>query len=176
LGFGRAGDGDGGDGEFFEPEFYHVLPVEQELGGDIAEIAQLKFSVDLVEFADEVTDLFLIGLQVAFLNGFHVDEAEALDIVLVCLAPIGSGAAGNAELFGNALVTEPFRSKGNEVIDCLLVMHSFFLWRHYNMCFCGNCVAAKWNVTGVDWNGPEWTGVDIFLGEFRLTCFAIYQG
>jgi hypothetical protein len=27
------------------------------------------------------------------------------------------------------------------------------------------------NVTGVDWNGPEWTRVDIFLREFRLTGF-----
>ena len=27
------------------------------------------------------------------------------------------------------------------------------------------------NVTGVDWNGPEWTGADIFLREFRLTGF-----
>jgi hypothetical protein len=31
------------------------------------------------------------------------------------------------------------------------------------MGFFGNCVAANLNVTGVDWNGPEWTGMDIFL-------------
>jgi hypothetical protein len=34
---------------------------------------------------------------------------------------------------------------------------------YYNMGFCGNCVAAKLNVTGVDRNGHEWTGADIFL-------------
>jgi hypothetical protein len=33
----------------------------------------------------------------------------------------------------------------------------------YNMAFCASWVAAKLNVTGVDWNGPEWTGVDILL-------------
>ena len=41
----------------------------------------------------------------------------------------------------------------------------------YSMGFWGNCVAVNMNVTGVDWNGPEWTGVDIFSGKNFLTQF-----
>ena len=33
------------------------------------------------------------------------------------------------------------------------------------MGFFGNCVAVHMNVTGVDWNGHEWTGVD-WSGHF----------
>jgi hypothetical protein len=34
-----------------------------------------------------------------------------------------------------------------------------------SMGFCGDCVAAKSNVTGVDWSGLEWTGLD-WSGHF----------
>ena len=44
-------------------------------------------------------------------------------------------------------------------------------YHDYSMGFWGNCVAANMNVTGVDWNGPEWTGVDIFSGKNFLTQF-----
>jgi len=43
------------------------------------------------------------------------------------------------------------------------------------MGFWGNCVATNMNVTGVDWNGLEWTGADIFLWKFRLTSFGKFQ-
>jgi len=33
---------------------------------------------------------------------------------------------------------------------------------YYTMGFCGNCVAANMNVTGVDTRGHEWTPEDIF--------------
>ena len=39
------------------------------------------------------------------------------------------------------------------------------------MGFFGNCVAGDLNVTGVDRNGREWTGVDIFFVKVPLDEF-----
>jgi hypothetical protein len=111
---------------FFEPTLHAALAVEEELGGNVLEVAHFELSLDGLQFAGEIGKLILEGGQVTLAHGFLPGESKLGDLDLVLMLPFGGEADGDFEGVGDVLEGFVLGAELDELVDGVLGVHSIY--------------------------------------------------